>query len=149
MAGFPGRARNLIVGITIWEEVTFVSNNEDVRLLETPLASVHRALGAKMIDFAGWHMPVQYTGIVSEHQAVRSSVGLFDLSHMGELWLSGADALANLQRMTTNDASKLEPGMAQYTFLTNPSGGIVDDLIVYCTAPMEYLLVVNAANTRK
>src|SRR5690606_30133646 len=118
-------------------------------LKETPLASVHRALGARMIEFAGWHMPVQYTGIVAEHQAVRSSAGLFDLSHMGELWITGPDALANVQFLTTNDASRLKPGMAQYTFLTNEAGGIVDDLILYCTAPNEYLLVVNAANTEK
>lgn len=126
-----------------------LSEPQSPRLKETPLASVHRALGAKMIDFAGWNMPVQYTGIVAEHQAVRRSVGLFDLSHMGELWITGPDVLANVQRLTTNDASRLTPGMAQYTFLTNESGGIIDDLILYCTAPNEYLLVVNAANTDK
>lgn len=119
------------------------------RLKETPLAAVHRSLGARMIEFAGWNMPVQYTGIVAEHQAVRRSVGLFDLSHMGELWITGPEALANVQRLTTNDAARLTPGMAQYTFLTNASGGIIDDLILYCTAPNEYLLVVNAANTEK
>lgn len=126
-----------------------VSESQASGLKETPLASVHRALGARMIEFAGWHMPVQYTGIVAEHQAVRSSAGLFDLSHMGELWITGPDALANVQFLTTNDASRLKPGMAQYTFLTNEAGGIVDDLILYCTAPNEYLLVVNAANTEK
>lgn len=131
------------------KEVTSVTDRQPNSLKETPLAAVHKELGARMIPFAGWNMPVQYTSIVAEHQAVRSGVGLFDLSHMGELWISGPDALANVQRLLTNDASVLQPGMAQYTFLTNHRGGIIDDLIIYCVAPERYLLVVNAANTEK
>lgn len=119
------------------------------RLRETPLADEHRALGARMIAFAGWNMPVQYTGILEEHRTVREKAGLFDLSHMGELWLSGPAALANLQRLTTNDAAKLRPGQAQYTLLTNPTGGVIDDLILYCVSDTKYLLIVNAANTEK
>lgn len=126
-----------------------MTDHQPNELKETPLAAVHQQLGARMIPFAGWNMPVQYTSIVAEHQAVRQGVGLFDLSHMGELWITGPDALSNVQRLLTNDASVLEPGMAHYTFLTNPDGGIVDDLILYCISPQEYLLVVNAANIEK
>lgn len=125
------------------------SEGHTSQLKETPLAPVHRTMGARMVPFAGWSMPVQYTGVLAEHHAVRSSAGLFDLSHMGELWITGRDALANVQHLTTNDASTLAPGAAQYTFLTNDAGGIVDDLLVYCVAPDEYLLVVNAANIEK
>lgn len=121
----------------------------DSALKKTPLFEVHRSMGARMAPFAGWNMPIQYTGILEEHRAVRRSAGLFDLSHMGELVISGPDALTNVQYLTTNDASTLEPGMAQYTFLTNAAGGVIDDLIVYCVSPTEYLLIVNAANTEK
>lgn len=126
-----------------------MSPDEQVELKETPLADVHRLMGARMIPFAGWNMPVQYSGILSEHQAVRAAAGLFDLSHMGELWITGPQALENIQRLATNDVRTLKPGTAQYTFLTNSAGGIVDDLIVYCVSEEEYLLVVNAANTQK
>lgn len=121
----------------------------------TPLNAVHRSLGARLFEFAGWEMPVQYTGVLEEHRAVRAAGGLFDLSHMGELWLTGPDALMALQAVTTNDAAALAPGQAQYTFLCRDDGGILDDLIVYrCDAgfladgPAEpgYLLIVNAAN---
>lgn len=117
--------------------------------LKTPLYDVHVGLGARMISFAGWQMPVQYTGVIQEHRAVRSSVGLFDLSHMGEITFSGPDAAANLQRLTTNDISKLAPGQAQYTLICNEGGGVVDDVIVYRTDDEEYLMVTNAANTEK
>lgn len=119
------------------------------KLLRTPLARVHEELGARMIDFSGWYMPVQYTGVLEEHRAVRRTAGLFDLSHMGEFAVSGPDALANLQHLLSNDASELLPGKAQYSLLLNDEGGIVDDLLIYAVAPDEYLLVVNAANIDK
>jgi aminomethyltransferase len=114
----------------------------------TPLHGVHIAAGAKMIEFAGWEMPVQYTGVLEEHRAVRCAAGLFDLSHMGELVLSGPDALATVQAVTSNDASGLEPGQAQYSLLCRPEGGIVDDVLVY-RRDRDYYLVVNAANVEK
>lgn len=122
---------------------------EEKRLLRTPLAAVHEAMGARMIDFAGWYMPVHYTGVIEEHHAVRRAAGLFDLSHMGELWVLGRGARDALQRLLSNDLDALSPGKAQYTFLLNERGGIVDDLLVYAEAPDAYWLVVNAANTAK
>ena len=113
----------------------------------TPLYEEHRRLGAKIIPFGGWLMPVQYTSISDEHQAVRNNVGVFDISHMGQLTASGASAGAWLNRMLTNNIDKLEVGTGQYTFLLNERGGIIDDLIVYRTAPNEFLLVVNASRT--
>ncbi|HRK07141.1 MAG TPA: glycine cleavage system aminomethyltransferase GcvT [Pseudobdellovibrionaceae bacterium] len=116
----------------------------------TPLAGEHEALGARMVDFAGWWMPVQYVGLKEEHLACRSGVGLFDVSHMGEFRVTGPEALASLQWLTTNDVSKLAAGQAQYSLLPNASGGLVDDLYVYCIKPgEEYLLCVNAANVDK
>jgi aminomethyltransferase len=116
----------------------------------TPLALEHEALGARMVDFAGWWMPVQYLGLKEEHLACRSSVGLFDVSHMGEFRVKGPEALASLQWLTTNDVSKLAAGQAQYSLLPNAEGGLVDDLYVYCIQPgEEYLLCVNAANVDK
>jgi aminomethyltransferase len=114
----------------------------------TPLYDVHVALGARMIEFGGWLMPVQYTSIIEEHRAVRSRAGIFDLSHMGEIEVSGPDALSLVQWVTTNDASRLDLGQAQYSLLCRPDGGIVDDLLVY-RLPDRYLLVVNAANASK
>ena len=102
-----------------------------------------------MVDFAGWRMPVQYSGLIDEHTAVRERAGLFDVSHMGEIRLSGRDALANVQRLTVNDASGVEDGQAQYTAMVNEAGGIIDDLLVYRIAADEYLLVVNAGTTEK
>ena len=102
-----------------------------------------------MVDFAGWHMPVQYSGLMDEHTAVREAAGLFDVSHMGEIRLCGSDALANVQRLTVNDASTIEDGQAQYTAMVNEAGGIIDDLLVYRIAADEYLLVVNAGTTEK
>jgi len=115
----------------------------------TALTQVHEALGAKMVPFAGFNMPVQYEGVIAEHETVRNAVGVFDVSHMGEFLLSGADALDLIQRVTTNDASTLTIGRAQYSCLPNGKGGIVDDLIVYRIKEEEYLLVVNASNIEK
>lgn len=115
---------------------------------QTPLTAKHRSLGAKMVDYAGFEMPVQYSGVLEEHLTVRSNVGLFDLSHMGEFELTGASALETLNRLTTNDASQLKAGEIQYTCLTTPTGGIIDDILVYRTEA-GFWLVVNAANAVK
>src|SRR5256714_3723641 len=112
---------------------------------KTPLYEEHVRLGAKMIPFGDWSMPVQYSGIIDEHQAVRNNVGVFDISHMGQLVATGSGAGAWLNEMLTNNIDKLEVGTGQYTFLLNERGGIIDDLIVYRTAPEEFLLVVNAS----
>src|SRR4051812_9127806 len=117
-------------------------------LEKTPLFEVHKQLKAKLIEFGGWLMPVQYSGIIEEHKAVRNAAGLFDLSHMGEIEVSGHQALEFLQYATTNDVSKLAEWQAHYTFMLYPDGGIVDDLIVY-RQPDKYLLVVNASNAQK
>jgi aminomethyltransferase len=118
-------------------------------LKKTPLHDRHVALGGKMVDFGGWHMPVQFAGLGVEHEAVRTKAGLFDVSHMGEAYVSGPKALEWLQRMTTNDVSKLTPGRIHYSGLLYPNGGFVDDLLVYCEASDRYLLVINAGNTAK
>lgn len=119
-------------------------------LKETALRQVHEAAGARMVPFAGWYMPVQYKGLKEEHEAVRTGVGLFDVSHMGEIFVRGPKALEAIQWFTTNDASKLKAGEAQYSLFPNADGGIVDDLFVYCMKPgEEYLLCVNAANVDK
>ena len=118
-------------------------------LQTTPLHACHRALGARMTPFGGWEMPVQYTGIQEEHRAVRTAAGLFDVSHMGEIEIAGRDALAAVQRITSNDAGRLDVGQAQYSALTTPGGTLVDDLVVPRLAPEHFLFVVNAANTIK
>lgn len=116
----------------------------------TPFTHKHIALGAKMAEFAGYNMPISYTGINDEHATVRKNAGVFDVSHMGEFILKGENALDLIQRVTTNDASKLVAGQAQYSCLPNEEGGIVDDLIVYCIEPNKtYMLVVNASNIEK
>ncbi len=115
----------------------------------TALTHIHEALGAKMVPFAGYNMPVQYEGVNAEHETVRNDVGVFDVSHMGEFLLQGENALALIQKVTSNDASVLEIGRAQYSCLPNADGGIVDDLIVYRMADNEYMLVVNASNIDK
>src|SRR3982750_1591933 len=116
----------------------------------TPFTAKHQALGAKMAEFAGYNMPISYSGINDEHQTVRKNAGVFDVSHMGEFMLKGPDALDLIQRVTTNDASKLTAGKAQYSSLTNEKGGIVDDLLVYCIEENKiYMLVVNASNIEK
>src|SRR5262245_27851301 len=117
------------------------------QLRKTPLNARHRALGARMVPFAGWEMPVEYSGIVAEHMAVRTRAGLFDVSHMGEVELAGKDALKAVQRVSTNDASRLAIGQAQYSALTTPEGTIIDDLIIYRLATDHFLLVVNAGTT--
>lgn len=116
----------------------------------TPFTEKHLALGAKMAEFAGYNMPISYTGINDEHAAVRNSAGVFDVSHMGEFIVKGEGALDLIQRVTTNDASKLTKGKAQYSCLPNNTGGIVDDLLVYCLEENKsYMLVVNASNIEK
>ena len=115
-------------------------------LRQTPLHERHRALGARLVPFAGWEMPVQYEGVIPEHRAVRADCGVFDVSHMGELEVEGPRAHELLQSLLSNDLDKVEPGGAQYTLLTNERGGIVDDLIAYRLEPGRYLLIVNASN---
>ncbi len=115
----------------------------------TPLFAAHQALGARFVDFGGWEMPVQYTGIIAEHHAVRQRAGLFDVSHMGEIELRGPRALAACQALTVNDVGRLHDGQAQYSLLCLPSGGVVDDIIVHRIAPERLLLCVNAGNTAK
>ncbi|OFW75244.1 MAG: hypothetical protein A2Y55_01825 [Actinobacteria bacterium RBG_16_68_12] len=115
-------------------------------LKRTPLYARHVELGARMVPFVGWEMPVQYKGVIPEHRAVRTDCGAFDVSHMGELHVDGPTAPAFLQEMLSNDVDRIGDGEAQYTLLTNEQGGIVDDLIVYRFAPGQYLLVVNASN---
>ncbi|MCK9159423.1 MAG: glycine cleavage system aminomethyltransferase GcvT [Bacteroidaceae bacterium] len=115
----------------------------------TPFTDKHIALGAKMHDFAGYNMPIEYSGIIDEHLAVCHAVGVFDVSHMGEFWVKGPHALPFLQKVTSNDVAALVPGKAQYTCFPNETGGIVDDLLVYYFEPQKYLLVVNAANIEK
>jgi len=117
----------------------------EAALKKTPLYDEHVRLGAKMIPFGDWIMPVQYSGIIDEHQAVRKNVGVFDISHMGQLVATGSRAGAWLNEMLTNNIDKLEVGTGQYTFLLNDRGGIIDDLIVYRTGPEKFLLVVNAS----
>ena len=117
---------------------------------KTPLASEHEKLGARMVEFAGWYMPIQYTNIKEEHSIVRNSVGLFDVSHMGEVFFRGPKALESLQWMTSNDVTKLTEGKAQYSLILNEEGGVVDDIIIYCLKENEeYMVCVNAANTEK
>jgi aminomethyltransferase len=116
---------------------------------DTALSAIHTALGAKMVPFAGYNMPVSYQGINIEHQTVRENVGVFDVSHMGEFFITGPNALSLIQRVCSNDASKLEDGEAQYSCFPNQDGGVVDDLIVYRVAAEKWLLVVNASNIDK
>jgi len=119
------------------------------QLKKTPLYDQHVALGAKMVPFAGYEMPVQYAGVSHEHHVVRQKVGMFDVSHMGEFWVNGAEATAFLNSVTSNDVAKLTPGKVQYSCLPNTTGGIVDDLLVYCVNDTTYMLVVNASNMAK
>ncbi|MGV9002728.1 glycine cleavage system aminomethyltransferase GcvT [Flavobacterium sp.] len=115
----------------------------------TALTHIHEQLGAKLVPFAGYNMPVQYEGVNAEHETVRNDVGVFDVSHMGEFLISGENALALIQKVTTNDAATIEIGRAQYSCLPNSDGGIVDDLIIYRMKEDQYLLVVNASNIEK
>ncbi len=116
---------------------------------KTALFDKHVALGAKIVPFAGYEMPVQYTGVKDEHLAVRNGMGMFDVSHMGEFFLKGPEAVDLLQKITTNDVAKLKPGKVQYTCMPNGKGGIVDDLLVYCISSTVFMLVVNASNIEK
>lgn len=122
--------------------------DDDLKL--TPLNKIHRELGGRMVDFGGWDMPVQYTaGVIREHMATRTTAGLFDVSHMGEIWADGPGAIAFVNRLTTNDVNSLIDGQAHYSALTNENGGVVDDLLVYRFAEDRLLLVVNAGTTDK
>ncbi|WLV23548.1 glycine cleavage system aminomethyltransferase GcvT [Aciduricibacillus chroicocephali] len=118
-------------------------------LKRTPLFPEYELLGAKVVDFGGWEMPVQFTGIKQEHEATRTKAGLFDVSHMGEVTVKGPKSEEFLQKVTTNDVSKLKPGRAHYTFFCYKDGGTVDDLLIYKLADEDYLLVINAGNTDK
>ncbi len=116
---------------------------------QTPLIDQHRAAGGKLVDFAGWEMPIQYSGVIDEYQTVRTKAGLFDVSHMGRVALAGSGSLAFLQRMTTNDIATLAVGQAQYSMVCQERGGIKDDIFVYRTGEQAYLLCVNASNRQK
>src|SRR5947209_15007011 len=116
-------------------------------LKRTPLHDSHVLLGARMVEFAGWEMPVQYSGPIPEHMAVRQAAGLFDVSHMGEIEVRGKESLALVQRITTNDVAKLQDNQVQYSTMTNDQGGVIDDLLVYRINEHYYLLVVNASGT--
>jgi aminomethyltransferase len=118
-------------------------------LLKTPLNAMHRSMGAKMVDFGGWDMPVEYSGVIDEHRAVRERVGLFDVSHMGEIEVRGPQALDLVQHVTVNDASKLKLDQAQYSALLYETGGFVDDILVHKVADDHYFLCVNASNQDK
>ena len=115
----------------------------------TPFTEKHISLGAKMHEFAGYNMPIEYSGIIDEHLTVCQGVGVFDVSHMGEFWVKGPHALDFLQKVTSNNVAALTPGKVQYTCFPNDNGGIVDDLLVYHYEPEKYLLVVNASNIEK
>jgi aminomethyltransferase len=131
--------------------VFFMTTHDDavVQLKHTPLYEQHKALGARFVDFGGWEMPVQYNGIIEEHQAVRTQAGLFDVSHMGEFKVEGKDALAFLQYLVPNDVGRLAVHQALYTQLCLANGNVIDDLLVYKLAEEHYMLVVNAANISK
>jgi aminomethyltransferase len=118
-------------------------------LRRTPLYESHKRLGGRLVDFHGWELPVQYESILKEHEATRTRVGLFDVSHMGQVFVTGPDALAFLQKVNANDIAKIAPGKAIYSHLPNEKGGVVDDIIVSCLAPERYLVVVNAATADK
>src|ERR1041384_3397232 len=120
-----------------------------MELKKVPLNDIHEKLGAKMVPFAGFNMPVRYSSDIEEHMTVRNGVGVFDVSHMGEFKIEGPQALDLIQRVTSNDASKLVDGQAQYSCLPNDQGGIVDDLLVYKIKDNDYMVVVNASNIEK
>ncbi len=121
----------------------------ETALRKTPLNATHRALGAKMVDFGGWDMPVEYSGLIAEHMAVRTGVGVFDVSHMGDIQLRGPGSLAAVQKISMNDASKLQNGQAQYSAMLYPNGTFVDDVIVHRFSENDYLLVINAGTREK
>lgn len=131
------------------DSINLQSNFRKLNMKNTALSAIHEVLGAKMVPFAGYNMPVSYEGINAEHETVRSGVGVFDVSHMGEFLITGPNALELIQKVTSNDASKLVDGQAQYSCFPNSNGGIVDDLIVYRLEAEKWLLVVNASNIEK
>ncbi|MDH5194400.1 MAG: hypothetical protein OEW32_12000, partial [Nitrospira sp.] len=116
---------------------------------QTPLITQHRAAGAKLVDFAGWEMPIQYSGVVDEYHTVRSKAGLFDVSHMGRISVSGPGSVGFLQYVTTNDVSKISVRSSQYSMVCNSQGGIKDDIFIYHVKPYEFLVCVNASNREK
>src|SRR5256885_8357469 len=116
---------------------------------QTPLNAAHRKLGAKMVDFAGWDMPVQYTGVIAEHEAVRTAAGLFDVSHMGEVEFKGKGALETANALISNDLTKIADGQAVYAGLLNEQGGFVDDIVAYRFSPEHIFICVNASNREK
>jgi aminomethyltransferase len=120
-----------------------------VKIKKTAFNAIHHILGGKMVEFAGYEMPVQYKGVTHEHETVRSSIGVFDVSHMGEISIQGKGSLELIQKITTNDASKLFPGKVQYSCMPNDIGGLIDDLLIYKISKNDYLLVVNASNIQK
>ena len=122
------------------------ASGERTAPLRTALFTTHRGAGARLIDFAGWEMPVQYAGIIDEHRAVRSAAGLFDLSHMGEVWVEGPEAAVGLARALVSDPRRLSVGRAHYSMIVGADGGIIDDLIVYRAEPDRFLVVPNASN---
>jgi aminomethyltransferase len=126
-----------------------MSGTGSENLRKTPLNALHRELGGRMVDFGGWDLPVQYGGILEEHEAVRTDVGIFDVSHMGELTVKGPQALELLQKTTSNDVAKLDTGRIHYTGLLYPNGGFVDDILIYQNTPTDFFVVVNASNTDK
>jgi aminomethyltransferase len=147
---FPGIWRSVCCKVLI-DYLRFLSSEKykPKRMERTALFDIHEKLGAKIVPFAGFEMPVEYSGINDEHMAVRQKAGMFDVSHMGEFWIKGPNALEFLQYITTNDVASLPAGKAQYSCLPNEEGGIVDDLIVYNYGDLKYMLVVNGANIDK
>jgi len=131
------------------DQSLMTNDNKYFTMKTTAFRSIHEAAGAKMVEFAGFYMPIQYEGLLIEHETVRKALGVFDVSHMGEFWVEGPKALEFVQYVTSNDASKLYDGKVQYSCYPNGQGGIVDDLLVYRFGPEKFLLVVNAANIDK
>jgi len=126
-----------------------MATSAPIALRKTALNAMHRRMGAKMVDFGGWDMPVEYSGLIAEHMAVRTSVGVFDVSHMGDIQLRGPGSLAAVQHITMNDVSKLQEGQAQYSAMLYPQGTFVDDVIVHKLSPNDYLIVINAGTREK
>jgi aminomethyltransferase len=138
------------LGLCAVESFGYTHPMSEAQLKQTPLNGAHRELAGRMVDFGGWDMPVQYAaGVIEEHMRTRNVCGLFDVSHMGEVWVEGRDAVAFVNRLTTNDVTRLIDGQAQYSTFTNENGGVVDDLLVYRFGPEKLLLVVNASTTDK
>src|SRR5215472_13427368 len=142
-----GRLPSFMLALEFSAMTTYRSSTSPLK--RTPLHEQHRIMGARLVEFGGWEMPVQYSSITQEHQAVRTRAGLFDVSHMGEFKIEGQDALAFLQYLVPNDVSRLRIHQALYTQLCLPNGNVIDDLLIYFLAEQHYMLVVNAANIAK